>query len=263
MFNPSQIYPANVAAAPGFPYGKPRNKQFEADPSGTPLEEQWLSDVFGVLQAMATIGDNAPNGQPESTNGSQVVRSLRMLIQSTMAWPHGGLRCIPLTPVHISELQPNTTWVKGIYAAKRPRWTQQGTVANYIIFEIPSPLPDRMVISGATVTVRGASGHGTMPGVKPNIQVYRSQRGETTVDDLDAVFDPTATVNDYEEIHDIELELDPAAVMSSSYRYWLKVTGESGPDSVSGLELIDIAVQYTTADAFKNASTLVSPVTFP
>lgn len=63
-----------------WPLGKARNDVVEDDGLGTPLEAEWVNDIWGFLQALLAAGGVTPTGDPDSATLSQYLEALRVLI---------------------------------------------------------------------------------------------------------------------------------------------------------------------------------------
>lgn len=73
---PSARYPSQTEAAAGYPHGKARNSGSYQDGTGTPLEKDWINDIWGFLQALLGRGDVTPNGVPDADLASQYLEAL-------------------------------------------------------------------------------------------------------------------------------------------------------------------------------------------
>lgn len=81
------LYPAQVQPDdPNYPDGKPLNDITPGDNTGTPLEEQWLTDLEGFKQALVRDAGLTPNDMPETVNDSQLLQAIQIL---------GGQRLLP------------------------------------------------------------------------------------------------------------------------------------------------------------------------
>jgi hypothetical protein len=78
---PNSNYPAQTAV-PGdgsYPLGKARNVTTVNDGSGTPLEQAWVNDIWGFLQALLSAASITPSGAPDTALVSQYLGALRAL----------------------------------------------------------------------------------------------------------------------------------------------------------------------------------------
>lgn len=75
--NPSTEYSGKIGApSAGYPYGQARNITVPGDGTGTPLEQKWLNDFFGMAQALLKAHGITPSGTPEQVGASQILQSL-------------------------------------------------------------------------------------------------------------------------------------------------------------------------------------------
>lgn len=88
MIDPSTEYSGQIDTSDptGYPYGKPKNVSVSGDGTGTPLEAKWLSDVFGLFQALMAEAGLTPSGTPDKVGASQLLTAIhyrRMAAQWT------------------------------------------------------------------------------------------------------------------------------------------------------------------------------------
>jgi hypothetical protein len=93
---PEDEYPGQtVAASGGYPYGSAQNVTVQGDGTGTPLEERWVNDLWGFLQALLDAGDVTPSGDPDEVGASDYLTALRAAVR------------VELTPAQITSTQDN------------------------------------------------------------------------------------------------------------------------------------------------------------
>jgi hypothetical protein len=74
---PSAKYPGQVASDPtNYPRGKARNVTVSGDGTGTPLEKDWVNDLWGFQQAMLYSVGFTPSGNPDTALDSQYLQAL-------------------------------------------------------------------------------------------------------------------------------------------------------------------------------------------
>jgi hypothetical protein len=73
---PSANYPAQVDADVAYPYGKARNAGSYQDGTGTPLEQAWVNDIWGFLQALLDAGAVIPSGVADKVGASDYLTAL-------------------------------------------------------------------------------------------------------------------------------------------------------------------------------------------
>ena len=59
-----------------YPYGSARNIATPGDGTGTPLDESWMNDLFGLLQILLTKASIVPSGSPDTILASQYFDAL-------------------------------------------------------------------------------------------------------------------------------------------------------------------------------------------
>ena len=78
--SPKNLYPSRVIDGDGaYPYGKALNVQNGVEGTGTPLEAEWLNDIWGSQQALLDDAGITPNGQPDSVGNSQYLDALKKI----------------------------------------------------------------------------------------------------------------------------------------------------------------------------------------
>ena len=74
---PNTVYPTKTAApSAGYPQGSARNITAPGDGLGTPLEKQWVNDLFGLQQALLRAGGITPSGTPDTALVSQYMQAI-------------------------------------------------------------------------------------------------------------------------------------------------------------------------------------------
>lgn len=81
---PSSKYPAQtVSGDPGYPHGAAQNIATAGDGTGTPLEKDWLNDLWGFLQALLDSAGITPSGDPDEVGASDYLDALNTRIGTT------------------------------------------------------------------------------------------------------------------------------------------------------------------------------------
>jgi hypothetical protein len=76
---PSARYPAQTDADPGYPQGKARNAVTFQDGTGTPLERDWVNDLWGFLQALLSAASITPSGSPDEVGASEYLDAVQAI----------------------------------------------------------------------------------------------------------------------------------------------------------------------------------------
>jgi|GEM_PF-1807230 len=102
MLNPAAAYPDQIDTTDptGYPYGRAKNSVTLEDGTGTPLEQQWVSDLFGSQQALLAAAELTPSGTPDKVGASQHLDAIKIVadartklaLQKSQAlnWPERG-----------------------------------------------------------------------------------------------------------------------------------------------------------------------------
>lgn len=88
---PGQVQPASGA----YPHGKAQNVTVVGDGTGTPLEKDWVNDLWGFLQSLLSTASVTPSGIPDEVGASDYLTAMR-----------GSIRSV-LTPAQITSAQNN------------------------------------------------------------------------------------------------------------------------------------------------------------
>lgn len=76
--NPETRYAGKINSADtNYPWGSARNITTAGDGLGTPLEEDWLNDLFGMQQALLNDAGITPSGSPDTVLISQYLQAIK------------------------------------------------------------------------------------------------------------------------------------------------------------------------------------------
>lgn len=79
--NPNTAYPDNTAAPnANYPQGSARNVTTPGDNTGTPFDEAWVNDVWGLLQRTIRLAIMTPSGTPDNAVVSQYGQALTNML---------------------------------------------------------------------------------------------------------------------------------------------------------------------------------------
>jgi hypothetical protein len=79
---PKDVYPSQTEVTDGYPFGKAKNRATLGDPTGTPLEKQWVNDIWGFFQALLTAAGITPSGSPDQLEESQYLNAIEQRINA-------------------------------------------------------------------------------------------------------------------------------------------------------------------------------------
>jgi hypothetical protein len=77
--DPSLTYPGQIDITDlvGYPKGRAKNVTSIGDGTGTPLEQGWVSDLFGMQQALLTFAGITPTNVPDKVGASQYLDAIK------------------------------------------------------------------------------------------------------------------------------------------------------------------------------------------
>lgn len=78
---PGELYSGQIDTdATNYPHGKARNESVSGANNGTPLEKQWVNDIWGFFAALLAAGGVTPSGSPDTAVASQYLQAIQALI---------------------------------------------------------------------------------------------------------------------------------------------------------------------------------------
>jgi hypothetical protein len=79
--SPQAVYPGQVDTTDptGYPRGKAQDDLVEGDGFGTPLEQAWVNDLWGFLQALLAGAGATPTGVPDKVGASQYLDAIKTI----------------------------------------------------------------------------------------------------------------------------------------------------------------------------------------
>lgn len=100
-------YPAQIDIDPAYPQGKARNSGSFQDGTGTPLEADWLNDIWGFHQALVAAAGITPSGDPDEVGASDLLDAVRSVATTTTSERHlRGL--MQMRAVNLDGVTPTT-----------------------------------------------------------------------------------------------------------------------------------------------------------
>jgi hypothetical protein len=88
--DPSTRYPSQTDADAGYPLGKARNAGSFQDGTGTPLERDWVNDLWGFEQALLDAAGISPSGDPDEVGASQYLDAVEAIAEQAAVAVSGG-----------------------------------------------------------------------------------------------------------------------------------------------------------------------------
>lgn len=137
-------------------------------------------------------------------------------------------------------------------------WTQTDvTVAIGASIYQELDLPDGCVLQNVFVRLKGETAvpHSALPAQLPQARVFKVNAVTGVSTALSALTtDPAATQPIYDGAHEIPIFSIGATVDRTSFRYLVKITGESGANAQAGLQLLATLVQFQVTKLDKGAA---------
>jgi hypothetical protein len=126
----------------------------------------------------------------------------------------------------------------------------QSSIAYFGIVGLRLNIPHGATLTGVTVYVKGAAGHGAMPATKASAVVVYANATADSGTPGNAVFSPQVTTAGYQAVHAISISGADLPTGVSPYdaalaHYDLYIVGETGANSVAGLKICGVTVDYT------------------
>ena len=256
---PKDLYPSQTLDSDsGWPYGKARNDTEQGATDGTPLEAQWLNDLWGFFQALLTQASASPSGSPDHVGASQYLNAIRTVIQDDVS-ESGTTRTamfaaivenllVPsaVSPPLIPVLNANDRFTPQYETDDAPLEQTDASGCGKLV--IPFGLPfTGMSLSedGVSIQVKGAAGHGGLPGTMPTfaffVRTYAGTGSGAPTQIGATVTDASATVGAYEDLHTISLTFNKRAILASD-QFLLVISGEAGANAIAGLKIYNASL---------------------
>jgi len=156
---PSTRYSGQVETGDaGYPQGKARNAGAFQDGTGTPLERDWMNDLWGFLQALLARARITPTNTPDRVGASQYLDAVQAVARASSVKRSLVLRTLP---VELSGVTPPSSSFVGAVSALG-YWAvvaKAGTNGVFAITESPHPSMGAITIPGLTAVrklIRGS-----------------------------------------------------------------------------------------------------------
>ena len=256
---PSAVYPAQTLVDGGYPHGRARNELVPGDGIGTPLEERWVNDLWGFLQALlaAPASPIAPNGTPDAVGSSQYLEAIQALINAR--FDSNGLLIVDPAGLTLRKVltlaQASPQNAAGIPKWERVLvgsawvWRSRSAGGEPLFFGLNEAVAEIATAGDSTVALRGAvidaitvqmePGIGRTGNDRMQVQLIQSRfvAGVWTETIIDAQYGSTGTGLDTQTISGIGHAIDPTA------DYEIRVL--SGNDADTNQDVVyRVVVQY-------------------
>jgi hypothetical protein len=231
---PNVLYPSQTyAPGAGYPYGRARNESNPGDRDGYPLEEQWVQDLQGFLQAILAQSGTVPNDIPDSASASQYMSGLRELLATRNEF--AALNAAYYTAFSL-RVPTFSGRLVDRFASAGFDWRQDNVDNNGAVYCQLLGLTNNMRILSIGCTVSHDGGHVGLPTSMPTLGLfYRAADSDTLTQVSTWQSDTSATVGAYEARHSILLNLGGGHLVDASREYFVAFRGETGANSETGL----------------------------
>ena len=255
--DPSSKYSGQVDSDSGYPYGKARNRSAPAATDGTPLERDWLNDLWGLLQKILDYGSVTPSGTPESITASQYWNVLYAMARTiangeSLTVESGGSLYlensgdatfltfnddITLIPAVISGV------TSGFVRTDPMTLTQDTGPQATDYFVITVPLTPAATVTMIRVHLDGVYGHSGEIQYPPRVALYEIDTvgGQTLIDDAT---DPELVSGIYEDDHSFDLTGLSQTMGETGKSYQVRVYGEGGTNALAGTQFNAVRIFY-------------------
>lgn len=241
--NPAARYPSQIATGDGgYPLGKARDVSVAGDGTGTPLEKDWLNDIWGFFQSLLVETAIAASGTPDKVGFglSQYLQAIQTLVNRVgvhVVERQGGWIHVPLAP----------TFINSFWAGATNGYLSQVDVTSVGTLVFPIPAFFGAKITAMRARILPATGRAALPTSPPLIQFQKIDgisppfSGSTVIG---SQIDPSVSVAAYETAHYLSLAGLAESYVSSNL-YAVKIQGEqdTGSNAVIGLRLYTLEMQ--------------------
>lgn len=130
---PGNTYPGKInPPSAAYPLGSARNVTTPSDGTGTPLQANWVNDLWGLLQGLLVSANVTANGQPDTALSSQYFEALTKLFSNQTA--------VRLTGATLSTGQPNEAQADATFTMPLSSDEAQNSVVDIQVFDRFAPL---------------------------------------------------------------------------------------------------------------------------
>jgi hypothetical protein len=242
--NPKDTYGGQVRISdPAYPYGKARNKTTVGDTNGTPLEQQWVNDLWGWQQALLAAGGLTPSGTPDKVGASQYLLAIQEVIRAEIQLATPRRVAVPLIKVN-----EGAGWIyTDPSGSSEITCLQQATTGNFVKLMVTLPFYGmRIAANGLIVQLQGASGHSALPASMPEVSLSCVSSNLTGIGEegellIDGFKDPASTTSSYQQTHIVRPTLAARNIQDGDM-YFVQIDGEAGSNSLVGLRCYGVFI---------------------
>ena len=121
-------------------------------------------------------------------------------------------------------------------------YAEQQVAASTVFFSVPIRLTGNATITSYGATLEGAAGHGGEVGTRPRLELLLVGY-DGSVTSLDTTTDGALVATNYEDEHTF-WSSSISAPLTGTGTYMMRLRGEYGTNSMTGLRCYSIAVNY-------------------
>jgi hypothetical protein len=248
--DPSTLYSSQIITSDaGWPYGRPQNDSVPGDGSGTPLEEAWVSDLFGWQQALLGEASITPSGNPDEVGASQYMTALHGLFANKSVETR-----MPDDPLATPVNRVGLILPSDCYPGNVAEWTRDvdhweaTAVSGSVILSASRTVPKGFSLTSVSAYFSGPT-HTTYPPANfPTIIVYRAR---ITSGSLEALAQSTMTPVSqavYEARGIWTMNVSPDGVFYEDYDHLIfTFAPEYGTNALAGTKVYGATI-YGTVD---------------
>jgi len=235
--NPSIKYSLQVDTSDpvGWPYGRAQNESAPSARNGTPLEQEWIADLWGFQQALLSAAELVPTNSADKAGpdnqDSQYLQAIRSL----------NFRLVFPLPTAVHDDCDFTPGLAGLAQTIAGGAFIPGSQVNIRLGPLPhSTAARRTYLKSVSVHIAPVS-HSNMPANKPGFRVYRTSAAGALDVNGTAFTDPSTTLAEYNVPHVIPGSLTTPLEITSDMALSVGFYGEYGTNAVTGLQVLGVS----------------------
>lgn len=148
---PEDVYAFIAAASANYPDGSAINAPSPLSLDGTPMDKEWLNDVWGFLQKLNTDANTTPSGNPDNVLASDYFNSMEKLFSRFLTFDDtGAINAYQLDAASGSDLKAYIDGMCIVFKAANIN-TGASTVQIEALGAKDITLPDGTALSGGEI----------------------------------------------------------------------------------------------------------------
>lgn len=256
MLIPKDTYPAQTDDGdPAYPQGKAQNVTVTGAGNGSPLEKDWLNDLWGFFQALVDAAGITPSGAPDQVGTSDLLDALKVVAQVTLV--NSIKACIPglassytdhiaagALPAHRND---DDRFVQGV-AGSGAVWTQD-SIADAgnlrLAIKMPPIGPSGAKLTSVKLWVAPLTDHSALPATMPKFTVFQASFTGNNPSVLSSsaisseITDPAASETAFDTPHEITVPCGDDPIVAGKV-YSIGIKGEAGANAQTGFTILEV-----------------------